>query len=462
MSEDDIYASVSQDRSYTATMYNTGTIYDLIAGKYSMGSDGHFHLNGGLGPFITGSHGYGNTFKSTVLDSLIAGAMRIIKTGRAWTIDTEGSKDKDRCASFNWSLLNSEEGSFAEEIEDRMTFKSGADMDINAMFADMQALVDVRLANKKKLMKDSPFLCPKTGIPLKVWDPAFYFIDSFSEAESSEEGDMLKSKKGFEDGKNKTIWLVDGNKKTLLIRAMRKMAEKAGICFICVAQTGGNVSMDSYAPVSKQLPDMKQKDAFKGVGKKFEYLTHLLYQTTLCTNLHDGQKTALYKQGKTPDNDLKEIVIHVQRNKSGKSGQVVPFVISQDEGMLNGITNLHYIRKVCTYAGLDGGSGKAQHSLLMYPDVKFSRNTVRDKMDGDYKLNRAMELTARFLYIQNNWNLSKLPPGFQMTVEELVSAVTSSGKDWNEILETTGYWTFEKTDRKYLSIMDIVAALPID
>ncbi len=57
-------------------LFNTGTFFDIMTGNFEVGHDGQAFLNGGLGPFITGLHGRGNTYKSTLMDSLMVGVLR--------------------------------------------------------------------------------------------------------------------------------------------------------------------------------------------------------------------------------------------------------------------------------------------------------------------------------------------------------------------------------------------------
>lgn len=452
-----IFDDLKQD-STRIPLFNTGTMYDVMTGSYSKGYDGKWYLNGGLPSAITGIHGGGNLFKSTMLDSFIVGAMRIYPSADMFVIDTEGSKSKDRISDFLNDPLHSLFPD-QDEVVHRITIKSDPDeSSITPVWEFLKEICAKKEANRKDCTVKLPLIDPITGKNIETWNPTFIFIDSLTELESDEEEEMLNSDKGIEDKKNKTIWLVDGNKKTVLVRAMRKMAAKYGICLCCSAHKGNNSSMDSYAPPTKQLQHMKQADRMKGVGSRFEFLAHVLSQVIGAKTLTDSTGTALFGPG--PDNDINEILLKIQRNKSNASGISAPFVVSQDEGVLNVVSYLHYLRSN-SYTGLDGGPSKPKHACVLYPGHSFSRNTIREVAGSDYALCRAIELTSRYLYIQRNWNLSKIPFDFSRSPEQLFDALTASKADMKDVLESTSYWTIDKCDREYMSIMDILEKIDL-
>ena len=442
----------------TVTAVNTGTLFDLMTGTFTPGKDGKMYLKGGLGTFITGLHGKGNTYKSTILDSFIMGCLRIYKDAQVIIADTEGSKCPNRIATFTKDALHS-----GVDIEGRLDVRPRMHMtddipSLNEVWGMIRGLCEEREKNKKTQQITLPYIDKMTGEYAKAWIPIFFYIDSFTELCSEIEDDMLESNKGLEDGKNNTVWMVDGNKKTLLIRSMRKKAEEYGICFVCSAHTGVNIAMGNNANPTKQLQMMKQADKIKGCGSKFEFLTHILCQTLSPKFCHDSSKSALFPMGPTPDNDLNEIPLMIQRNKTNASGFVTPLVISQAEGLLNDVTNLNFLR-ANGYVGLDGGPSAKAHACVWLPDNKFSRKNFRTKADTDYALARAIELMAQFRYIQLNWNKAQIPPIFSESPEAVYEKMKASDLDLDKVMQSTGTWNYEKTDREYMSIMDIMAAL---
>jgi hypothetical protein len=442
------------------TLFNTGTLFDLMAGAYTVGSDGKFYLNGGLGNFITGLHGRGNTFKSTLTDALVMGVLRNYDDVQCFCVDTEHSKDKARIMSF----VNS--GIFEPtDVSDRFHLKAGPEWTINKVWDLVKQVCELKAKNKKALYQKTNFL-DYHGKQMNVWSPTIIWIDSFSQLKSDAEGDILgldadaKSKKDereIENKKNKTLYMDDGNKKTMLMAALNKMCAEYGIIITTTAHTGDNFAMDG-APPSKELLHQKQKDKIKGVGSKFTTLTHVLTQVQSCKFCQDSAKKALYCDGATADQDLNELSVVISRNKVGASGISVPFVVSQAHGLLNDVSNLNFLRTY-GYEGLTGGASKPNNSCSWLPETTFTRNNVREKFRGDYQLCRAMELVARYRYIQLSWNLSKLPIDFTRPPEQVFDLLTKSSMKMEDILNTTSNWSFKKRDREFMTLFDIIGQI---
>ena len=254
--------------------------------------------------------------------------------------------------------------------------------------------------------------------------------------------------------------MVDGNKKTIFNRDASTSAGELGISFCLVAQVGDNMSLESYGPVAKEMPHMRQKDKLKNVGSKFLYLTHSVIQPISARPCHDSSKQALYKNGVTSPTDVMQVTASHLRNKLGKSGQIMDFIISQTSGLLPRVTELHYLRETCKYAGLDGGPSAKQHACVLYPGVSFTRNTFRGKVREDYRLARAVELAARYLFIQNNWNLSSLPFDFEIPLERVYDKIMES-KDLtiDRVLDSTSYWSYADRGREILTWFEIMKLL---
>jgi hypothetical protein len=432
-------------------LFNTGTMFDLMAGSYTIGSDGNFYLNGGLGTYITGLHGRGNTYKSTFTDSLIVGMLRNYKDIQCFCMDTENSKDKKRIMSFmNSGLAN------VEDLSNRFHLKSGPEWTINAVWEFVKQICDLKEKNKKDLMVKTKFLDYK-GNAISMWTPTILWIDSFSQLKSDAEKDIL-DKRDFENAKNKTLYMDDGNKKTMLLAALNKMCSTYGIIIVTTAHTGDNFSMDSFAPPSKELLYQKQNDKIKNVGSKFTTLTHLLAQVQSCRTCVDSNKKPLYCSGQTSNNDLNELSIIISRNKVGASGLAVPFIVSQEYGLLNEVSYLHFLRTY-DYEGLTGGASKANNSCSWLPDVTFTRNNVREKFSADYKLCRAIELVARYRYIQLSWNLTKLPIDFTRSPEEVFDLLNKQSIKMDDILNTTSNWSYQKYDRPFMTLFDVIGKI---
>lgn len=446
-----MYGNLLQD-SNPLVLYNTGTFLDLMAGNYSLGSDDKFYLNGGLGTFITGFHGRGNTYKSTFINSIIMGMLRNYTDVNCIDYDTEHSKDKLRVLEF---VKGGMYPSDSNDVAGRYILKAGGEWTLKQLWTDVKVLCELREKHKKELMVDSPFV-DYHGKPLRVWRPDVVCIDTLTELKSVAEHDKLGGK-DFEDKKNKTVYLDDGNKKTMLLSALNKYCAQYGLVIVCTAHTGDNFSMDN-APPRKELTFQKQNDKIKGVGSKYTTLTHVLAQVASCRLCVDSNKTALYKHGETSDVDLQELQVVISRNKVRASGLMIPFVVSQENGLLNEISYLHFLR-AHGYEGLAKGPSAPKNSLVWYPEVKFSRNDIREKLTSDYQLCRALELTAKYRYIQLSWNLKKLPFDFTRTPEQVFDGFMKSKVKMPEILESTSTWNWQKQERPTLTLFDIIGMI---
>lgn len=449
-----VIQAVGAKDSGMITMFNTGTPYDLMTGKYEMGYDGRWYLNGGLGFFIQGLHGKGNTYKSALLDAFIAGVLKIEQKSEAIDFDTEGSKIKERVLGFhNDALVEMNDDNAEEMLYNRMVCLSGGEWTVDTVHEKLKEIGEVKVRNKKKFMMKTPFMDVMTGEQAECWVPTIVFIDSLTELYSGEEEDMM-SKKKLEDSKNKTVWLQDGNKKTLLTRILRRMSQKYGMCVVISCHTGKNGEMGSHLPPEKQLTHMAQKDRIKGAGTKVEMLSHVLSQIKKCAPCQDGAKQAMYPHGITPDNDLNTLHFLIQRNKTNTAGQTFEFIMSQSFGLLTGVTNYHFLRN--EGIGLNGSTSSRWQQPTWMPDVNLNRKDMREKIEGNYKLCRCLELLREYVQIQTTWNLSTLPADFSRTPQEVYEImVASEDIDLDKIFETTGYWA-ECEEREYMSIMDLM------
>lgn len=435
---------------------NTGTMYDLMTGSAIRGVDGKWIISGGLTNSIMGVQGRGNTYKSTCSGSFIARALGIYKDVEGLIVDSEDSisKDIERVQRFAGEFS----GFF--NINECVRFLSGGINDIGTVFEKIRELCESKHVNRKEYLIETPYVNILTGKPVMAWLPTIVFIDTYSEMFSIDENMMLEE--GLDDKKNKTIYLVDGNKKTMFIRALRRWCEQYGLYVIATAHTGDNTSIDSYGPVAKQLQYMKQSDKLKNVGSKFDKLTIPLVQTMNPTILVDSDKSCMYPNGdSTPNNDINEVILMVQRCKKNIAGLGIPFVVSQSDGLLNSVTNYHYL-KSNNYFGLNGSKIKHQPTLL--PDTTVSRNTIRRQESESYELRRALDITAQYCYIKQHWNTGAIKElDFSLSPNELYDKLNSNGVKWNDILNSRGHWVYSKEcaygEREYLSVFDVVELL---
>ncbi len=427
--------------------YNTGTLLDYMTGSFEAGVGGQWYLSGGLSNLITGLGGRNGTYKSTLMASLMARLLAIYKEAEGVLADSEYTiiRDMERVARFTGEL---------GELENTIVPMSATDKDINDLFEMLQKIVNEKKDNRKECVTTSPFLDIKTGKPRKVWIPTVFFIDSYSELAGANETDLVDVE-GVTGKKTKTIYMVEGGNKTIFMRRVRRMCEEFGIILLLTAHIDDNRDIGSMTGPRKQMVHMRQSDALKNVGSSFKKLTNPYIHIEGCRPLNDA---STYPSPKYKNIDLNELTLKIGRGKTNLSGISIPIIMSQSDGLLNGLTNYHYL-KSCDYFGLVGS--KSRHKLALCPDIALTRTTVRDLLATDKKLNRAMEIMAGYAFMRNEWNIAHIDYSFERTGEEFAEAIMKHPKlGIDKLLSSTGNWTFgDKCKTNYISVMDMVALI---
>lgn len=435
--------------------FNTGTLLDLGTGVYEQGVDGSWVLNGGLGGFITGVVGMNGMYKTTFANSMMMRMMGIYPGTEALINDTENTLDRDKERALG----------MAEEFTidgDRVVWVKGADYTLDNFYDLIKQICDKKAANKKDYMVKTPFVDVKTGKALEVWQPTYILIDSLTELISTAEDEMIHGAKasGLGNKASNTVYMLDGNKKTMLIRTLRRVTQQFGLCVICTGHYDKKIQMDMYTANPKETQFGKHEYSTKGCGSKFKFLTGLFLRTQAKT-LIDSNKQAMYQYGATTDTDINEVQVFVERCKANRGGSITPFVVSQDSGLLNATSNYHYLR-LNNYFGLNGNKQKQQPFLM--PDVTISRNTIREIAESSPQIRRALEVAAHLKFIQNNWSLKDVPYDITIPPEKLFDKLMADkSKNLVErILNSRGYWTYAKNEQEYLSIYEIVDLVKTD
>ncbi|EKD89654.1 MAG: hypothetical protein ACD_33C00015G0001, partial [uncultured bacterium] len=197
-------------------------------------------------------------------------------------------------------------------------------------------------------------------------------------------------------------------------------------------------------------------EKIKGVTDKFFFLPNIFWQT-VNSSLLNNQTTKGPEYPKTRDTidegsqDLNIVTVKQLRNKSGPSGMSIEIIVSQLEGILPSLTEFHYIKENDRF-GLEGSN--IAYNLILYPSVKLARTTVRQLIDTDAKLRRAIKITADLLQIKQIYKQ------YDITVPDVADLYKkiSEKYDWNILLETRDYWTFNNYEHKvpFLSTLDLI------
>lgn len=443
--------SMPEIQQYESVAFNTGTLFDLATGYYDQGKDGKFYLTGGLGCQFNSIVGKNGNFKSTLAAGLITRSTALYQDSALMIYDTENSisQDKERIENM------------PEDLKSRLNTE-----DILWVSSTMYSLEELdelilqhcikKQEHMKDLMIETPFL-DRDGKPIKQIIPTFILIDSLTEAYCDKEDEMLNDMKsgrsGMGDSNANTVYMKDGNKKTLWTRVMRRRCEQYGLVLILTGHYDQKMALDMYHPNPKETVFGKQDWVVKGCGSKFKFLSSI-YARTEAVLLTDANKEALYPYGVTSPKDIFEVDMYIDRCKSMQAGTCTPFICSQSTGLLNSATYYNFIRNH-EYYGCTGSKQKQQLKLL--PDVTLSRGTIRQLAESNEQLRRALEITAHFCFIKDSF-YNNLPYDLNRDPMNLFDWLMSDkNKDLKqEILNSRSYWSYKKEDKPYLSVFDIL------
>lgn len=438
--------------------YNTGSIFDLNTGTFKQSYDNKWVCTGGIANAMSGIQGDGNTYKSTFMVSLIMRALGIYQNSNFMLVDTEDAiiQDLQRIARFNpFSPVNTED-------EDRFIPIRGAVYDLGDILTIVRELAEEKKKHASDYIIETPFIDPISRERCRAWAPTFLAIDSLTEIVSEEEAKMLEEK-GIDDKGTKRIFMVDGAKKTIFLRHLRRYCEQYGICVFVSAHLGNDINIESHVPQAAHLPFMRQNKRPKGTGSKFRMLMSTLIEARKATPYKDStNKASQYPKGDTHMNEINKLLIAMIRCKSNISGSDFNYIVSQLDGYLDDLTCHDYIcsgkpevKKSNGCVGSDSGGW----APVIYPEAtKATRKQIRSILQGSYEQRRATEILAHLKYMKEEWSQSALPfPIAHITPDKMLDAFNSSKTHkLADILNSRGYWTdHDPEGREYMSILDI-------
>lgn len=440
-------------------LYNVGALIDHLTGKYVKGEKGENILNGGLSAF-TAVMGKPNTYKTKFARyMMLSAASKVAYSGMMPylnTYDTEVNIDVDHCMSLAHKFLPFQGHDLVKlgawSITDKTHHLGNEWWKMTKDF-----LRNEKIKNKKDYTFKTPYL-DKEGKPMYVIFPSFGDLDSVSEFQTADVEEM-QNKNEIGDSGGNTIHMRSGLAKTRLLMEIPGACNAASHYILMTAHIGKEIPMGTGPAASiptKQLPHMKPGEVVKGVAGKFLYLSNLLWQTTHSVTFNN-QNTKGPEYPRTRDQvdegsfDLNLVTVKLVRNKFGPSGYSVDLLISQTDGVLPSLTEFHYIKENDRF-GLEGNV--QNYSLALYPGVNLQRTTVRNLIDTDPLLRRAIKITADLLQIKTyHKNIPLEIPDLKLLYAKL-----DKEYGWKTILETRDFWTFNNYDHPvpFLSTLDIL------
>lgn len=437
---------------------NVGSLLDIPSGSLLKGRKGETFINGGLGP-ITAIVGAGNNFKSTILHYMLLCAASRVKEATdtaLTTYDTEMNMNLDRLEL----LANNFDNLRGNIITGDEPIWSITDKQIpgNEWALYINKYVDEKVADKKLLIDFQPFENPYDKKVLKLHIPTFVEIDSLSELEAKSSMEMLS--KDLDSSETNTFAMKQGLFKSKFLSTVPVMATESMTYFLCTAQLGEKTDLKAgpamFKAPTKELQFLSHGEHIKGVSPKFFFLTHVaMYANSARLLINDNTKLAEYPlEGEAQKTDLNIVKLTQLRCKNGPSGYTVSIIVSQTEGVLPSLTEFHYIKENGRY-GISGSN--TNYALDLYPDVSLSRTTIRNKLNNDARLRRAVNITAE-LHQLGIFQPQLKREGLMCSPKELYEDIKKLGYDWNTLLDTRGYWTINQYSNPvpFLSSVDLL------
>ena len=433
--------------------FQTDSMFDLLTGVYLPGKD-DYYLNGGLSAHINLIAGPQGHFKSSLSASWLMRSLSLYPTTDAIVIDTENAISVDKSRVYHMAGEH-----YRDELQERVVWLAGDDITLDQVFNTIKELATQKEKLRKELEIETPFLNPVDGQPIRIMLPTYVFVDSFTVLRSIREKDMLNTAGNISDDSVNTTNIVDGGRKTMFTTYVLDVCRKYGIVLLETAHYDKAPSLSQYQPNPKQTIFAKQDWKLKSCGSNLKFLATIYGTVSASVLLDSTKKEPLYgDEHNQMFRAQSGVDFLLERCKGNAAGTCFTFVASQYEGLLNALTNYHYLR-INDFFGLQGSKQKQQS--YWQPDLSLTRNTFRELSDSSPELRRAIALTAELLFIQKNWYLAGTNEIFHFPPQKLFDALLSDrNKELKqEILQSRGYWTYQGTDQPYMSLIKVLQLL---
>lgn len=443
---------------------NVGGKFDHLNGTWNIGIHGESVLNGGYSYFfaIAGGPNRGKT-------ALLRGLAGIAFSRTYWlrtlddkyttfytSHDAESNTEEQRYTKMYQAVWYA----FPEDpIEaERYIISDAQETTMEKWFEDWRNLcIYKRDVASKELKVPTPFL-DRDGKQLCVIAPSFADADSISQLRSEVQTQMHEDN-DVSSSKNNMYFARGGIAKTHMIDDIPPLAVASSTYTAVTVQTKTQKSFDGTPP-KKIFQHMPQDVALKGVPENMLYLTLDFYLILRSDPLLASDKNGPRwpRAGELRDranSDLNVITMVNLRGKAGPSGSPFTAVYSQSQGYLPRLTQWEDIWNEGQY-GISGTL--TNYALDMMPEVKLTRTTVRDLIDSNEELARALEITADLLYMGFVSSVNGENTNLLCKPSELYADIKALGYDWKELLATRGWYTFfnEKHPVPFLSTMDLL------
>ena len=461
----DLFKQLGTPRD-TEIAYNVGACLDIPTGQPRVGMKGEMITIGGV-HYMQGIVGQGNVGKTALFlymyvmvlaryidaQGLIYDAENSLKRARAYAVALllaqeliinagakipENPKETDE-DDYEDHEIELEEDTGQYDLRRSAQF-SAVDFIGDEMYARVKNIVRSRPENKADLM-DTPFPARRTGECVRIPKPVLWGVDSLSMFQI-EGVEVMKKEQNIGDKAHNIIPMQAGKAKTQMLMELPVFGARYNLCTFMMGHIGKQYQLDPMKPNTKLLATLKQDDAIKGVPEKFLFTPDNVFMVAGTKPLYNSasDKTPRFprdaKDAGESVVDLQEMTVVSLRNKSGYAGSPFKLVMSQSQGILPTLSEFF---NCLTHKRFGLGGNLQVMNMEFYPEVSFSRNTVRKEIDADAKLCCAIRLTSEILQIGEYW--PTVPSSMVLDPKDLYKIIKDKGYDWDELLQTRGYWT---------------------
>lgn len=432
-------------------LFNLGALQDIPTGRYLLGAKGESMLSGGAS-HLDAVVGRGNMFKSTISWFRLLRIMQRYSNADGQAYDTELTSSikrvEDLCRYGMADLIPQLDARF--RLTDRLEYTG------SEWYKELKDAAEEREKNKIK-PKLTPFFDPTDESAIYMHDPYLCLIDSFSMFFTD---NILKIQEKEEAGAGgrQTEAMRDANAKTQLLLEWGAFNTRNNVLMCLTAHVGDEYQLDPYKPNQKRLAYLNN-GKLKNVPEKFTFLTHVCLdcrktQPLINATTKAPEYPASAEDDRIGDTDLNDVSIQYLRNKYGQSGAPFNLIVSQTQGVLPEMSEFYYLHRGLKGWGLGGND--RNYFLDLVPDVNLSRTTVRRKITESAQLRRGLEISSELGQMHALWR-NNMPKDLLCTPKQLFEDL-SKKYDWNVLLNTRGYWTFDQYENPlpFLSTMDLL------
>lgn len=449
---------------------NIGAPFDIPTGTPVVGFKMETIINGGI-HHVNGIVGEGNVGKTAVAIYMFVTVIYNYAISQGLIYDSEGNLKKQRLRItadalyqeliYTLEEIEQSEGRLDEYDLRRIVFTTVEKYMGDELWSMVKSVVGKSAKNKKDVETiDTPFKDRK-GQPLKIAPFVQLLIDSISMFQVSSHDDIKSNAVG--SNKRNMESMRDSGAKSQLINELPAFCLRNNLFVTMTAHIGAQHQIDPMTPPKKVLAYLSQKQKIKNVPEKFLFVPQTVWYiygtNTLFNSSQD--RTPLYPRSSTDekimrDTDLQIANLMCLRNKSGLSGSPFEIIISQSEGILPTLSQFHYCKTRDRF-GLAGNLINIK--MVLYPSCTFTRNTIREKIREDNKLVNAIRLTTEILQSRiYHPTYVAVSATADVTMEQIYEKLTADGYNWDELLETRGYWLPDQYTNhvRYLSGIDLL------